>query len=68
MLKWLFRVPPTVGTKWVMRDGNPFDPLYAWVGAVKNGWVKYTYGNENVTLGATRKIRDFRAMYKQVKN
>lgn len=66
MLKWLFAVPPVVGSKWMARTSNPFkDTIYV-VTAVKGGWLQYE-SLRNTGFRWTDPIRAFRIDMREIK-
>lgn len=73
MFKWFQRTPPEVGSVWVLRGeaSNPFTMDYhVVVDEVKLGWVKYRWywaRKCSVFYGSYQSIRNFRAMYKELK-
>lgn len=71
VIKWLFGIPPDVGTEWDLR-GEADDPFRttpdAIVVEVKRGWVKYRWGwakGMKTFYGDTASVRSFRTMYKE---
>lgn len=72
MIDWLFARPPKVGSEWGLRGyTNPFeDNLNVIVIEVRDGWVKYDWKwaeHSNTFYGSHKTIRNFRALYKEIK-
>ena len=68
MIKWLFGVPPKVGSIWKLRDRNPFErSFFVKVLEVKPGWVKYTTDPEDRynSPPISTTVRVFRDLYRE---
>lgn len=65
MFNWLMKVPPKIGTTWMLRGECPFTDTYmVEILGIREGWVKY----RPVWSMDSRyeRIRAFRAMYKEL--
>ena len=70
MIKWLFRIAPKVGSKWVY-DTHQRDPFYKEIDALvittKDGWVQFsrpTYHQPSFL--SSYSVRMFRELFREV--
>lgn len=73
MFKWLLKTPPAIGSKWAHPNDvdNPFRTLEVVVTDVRDGYVQYAFGyaGKDAYSGThSCSVRDFRIMYRELKN
>lgn len=66
MFKWLFAVPPAVGSRWYISMFGPFHGNIVVVKAVTSGYVEYEYEGEHWSQSTS--IRAFRYTYREILN
>ena len=72
MIKWLFSVPPVIGSRWRWRVGSrdPFETMYVRVVDVKRRYVQYAVYASSTSTSFwlnSRSIRDFRMGFTELR-